>query len=386
MKDKTIDSLCKISKKCSGCQLNSLEYDEQLRVKQSRINKLFLGLCKPESIVPAENYLRYRNKASAVFVQDRNKNIRWGIYQSASGGFCAAEKCFLQPEIADNIFSTVASLIKSCKLKLYNKETKSGLIRSALIRYSESTGQLLLVIVTTDEEFRKEKSFVNALVKKHPEITGIVRSYYEGDAVLMTGEKEEVLFGSGYIEDIMLGCRFKVSAHSFYQINSSQTAKLYKKAIDLASLNGEKTFLDAYCGTGTIGIIASKTAKSGAGVELNPVSVENAKENAVINSAENMEFFCLDAGEYLKSNAGKYDVVFTDPPRAGCSKEFLSSLVNSKPERIVYISCNPQTQVRDIRFLIKNGYKIKKAVPFDLFPQTSHVETVVALTCDSMDI
>ena len=283
-------------------------------------------------------------------------------------------------ELADSIFSTIASLIKSCKIKIYDPKSKTGLFRSAVIRFSESTGQVLLTLVTTKEEFRKEQSFANAVISRHPEITSIVRSFYCGDAVLMTGEEEKILYGEGYIEDELLGCRFRLSSNSFYQINSRQTAALYKKAIDLAALDGNKTFLDAYCGTGTIGIIAAQSAKCGAGVELNPSAVADAKKNAVLNGADNIEFHCLDAGEYLKNCKKEFDVVFTDPPRAGCSKAFLKALAQIKPESIVYISCNPETQVRDIRFLINNGYKIKKAVPFDMFPQTRHVETVVLMT------
>lgn len=379
MEERTINELCGISGKCSGCQLNNLTYSEQLKLKQSKVNRLFYGLIKPEKVVPSPEYLRYRNKASAVFFEDRNREIRWGIYQSATGGFCATRECFLQPKIADEIFNSLAQLLKSFKIKIYNAKSKTGFFRSAMIRISQSTGELMLVLVTADGEIPKERSFVNAILKKHKEITCVVQSVYTGDAVIMTGEKEKILYGKGYIEDELLERKFRVSAHSFYQINSRQTEQLYSEAIAMADLKENEKFLDAYCGTGTIGIIASKSGCEGTGVEINASAVEDAKKNAELNGAENISFLCGDAGEKIEKFGGDYDVVFVDPPRAGCSKKFLSAIAKGKPKRIVYVSCNPETQVRDVRYLMKNGYEIKKAAPFDMFPHANHTETVVQL-------
>ncbi len=380
MEDKSINSCCSAAGKCSGCQLNNLPYSQQLRLKQSKVNRLFYGIIKPEKIVPSPEYMRYRNKSSAVFFEDRKKEIHWGIYQSKSGGFCAARECFLQPEIADEIFNSLSQILKSFKIKIYDSEKKTGFFRSAMIRSSASTNQLMLVLVTADGEFPKERSFVNAILSRHKEITCIVQSIYTGDAVLMTGENEKILFGEGYIEDEILGSKFRVSAHSFYQINSLQTAQLYSEAVSLAQLRSGERFLDAYCGTGTIGIIAAGCGACGEGIEINASAVKDAEKNAEINNIENISFTCGDAGEIIESQEEKYDAVFIDPPRAGCSRKFLSSLVKGSPERIVYISCNPETQVRDVRFLLKNGYRIKKAVPFDMFPHTGHVECVTLLT------
>lgn len=380
MEEKSINSCCQVSGKCSGCQLNNLPYEQQLKLKQSKVNRLFYGIIKPEKIVPSPDYMRYRNKSSAVFYEDRKKETHWGIYQSKSGGFCAVRKCFLQPEAADNIYNSLATILRSFKIKIYDNEKGTGFLRSAMIRSSVSTGQIMLVLVTGEGDFPKERSFVNAILQRHKEITCIVQSIYTGSAVLMTGKKEKVLYGSGYIEDEILGRKFRVSAHSFYQINSRQTVQLYSEAVSLAQLKKGERFLDAYCGTGTIGIIAAGAGAVGEGIEINASAVKDAQKNAELNSADNMSFYCGDAGEIIESEKGKYDAVFVDPPRAGCSRKFLSSLVKGSPQRIVYISCNPETQVRDVRFLLKNGYKIKKAVPFDMFPQTGHVESVVLLT------
>ena len=382
MKTNTINAKCTASRKCSGCQLKNLTYPEQLKLKQSKVNKALAGICNVERIVPAPAEFRYRNKASAVFFEDRSKTVRWGIYQSAKGEVAAVEKCLLQPQLADEIFNTLALLIKSFKIKIYNHHTKTGFLRSATVRVAEASGQVMVTLVTNEGEFSKERQFVNALVKKHGEITTVVRSIYTGDAVIMNGEKEETLFGNGYIEDKLCGKTFRISSRSFYQINSHQTQALYQKAVELADLDANSTFLDSYCGTGTIGIIAAEKAKSGVGVEVNSAAVEDAKINATLNGADNMDFVCGDAGAYLEKeskNGNTFDVVFTDPPRAGCSLKFLKSLCVAKPKKIVYVSCNPETQARDLRYLLKNGYEIKSATPFDMFPQTGHIECAVLL-------
>ncbi len=388
MKKNTINSICNYSGKCSGCQLKNLTYNEQLLLKQSKVNKFLAGICTVEKIVPAPAELRYRNKASAVFFQDKSKNIRWGIYQSARGEVAACEKCYLQPQLADDIFNTIAKAIKSFKIKLYNHDTKEGFLRNVTVRIAEDSGQAMVTLVTGEGEFPKVRSFINSIVKKHTEITAIVQSIYTGDAVIMSGEKEIVLFGDGYIQDGLCGKIFRISSGSFYQINKKQTEKLYKKAVELAELDKNTIFLDAYCGTGTIGIIAGRNAKNGVGVEVNSSAVRDAKINAQLNGEENLTFVCEDAGEFLENESKKgkiFDVVFTDPPRAGCSMKFLKALAKTKPKRIVYVSCNPETQARDIRFLKKHGYVAKTAVPFDLFPQTNHIETVVLLSCHEVE-
>lgn len=382
MKTKIVNTICTASGKCSGCQLKNLTYPEQLKLKQSKANKALAGICNVDRIVPAPAEFRYRNKASAVFFEDRSKTVRWGIYQSAKGEVAAVEKCFLQPETADEIFNTLALLVKSFKVKIYNHQSKKGFLRSATVRFAEFTGQVMVTLVTTQEDFPKEKQFVNALIKRHGNITTVVRSIYTGNAVIMNGEKETTLYGDGYIEDTLCEKLFRISSRSFYQINPCQTQQLYLKAVELAELDENSTFLDAYCGTGTIGIIASQKAKNGVGVEVNSSAVEDAKINGELNGVANMNFVCADAGAYLEKECRKgnaFDVVFTDPPRAGCSIKFLKSLCVAKPKKIVYVSCNPETLARDIRFLRKNGYKIGSATPFDMFPQTGHIECVVQL-------
>ena len=232
-------------------------------------------------------------------------------------------------------------------------------------------------------DFPKQAQFVNALLGRHPEITTIVQNVNNKRTSLVLGEQSRTLYGKGYIEEELCGFRFRISPKAFYQINPTQTEVLYKKAIEYAELSGTERVLDAYCGTGTIGIFASAQAKKVTGVELNPDAIRDARINAKLNDVKNIEFFCADAGKFMveAANCGaEYDVVIMDPPRAGASLEFLHSLVTLAPKKVVYISCNPETQARDLSFLTRKGYKVRRIQPVDMFPHTEHVETVVLLT------
>jgi 23S rRNA (uracil1939-C5)-methyltransferase len=241
----------------------------------------------------------------------------------------------------------------------------------------------MVVLVTGTGVFPSKNNFIKALLNVHPEITTIVQNINNKFTSMVLGKKEAVLYGKGYIEDVLCGCTFRISPKSFYQINPVQTEILYGKAIDFAGLSGKEKIIDAYCGIGTIGIVASKNAGEVIGCELNPDAIKDAKINAKINGIENIKFVCADAGEFMlgmKEQGEKCDVLFMDPPRAGSDKKFLSCAVALSPEKIVYISCNPETQQRDLYYLIKNGYKVKKVQPVDMFPYTAHVETVVLLS------
>lgn len=383
MSNETINSLCTSGKSCPGCQLKNLIYSKQLALKQLKVQKELSGLCKAEKIVPSPKIYGYRNKADAVFFEDKNKNIRWGIYRSSDGNCTAAQKCVIHPDEADSIFNDIALALKSFKIKIYNAKKQTGFFRFAMVRKAFATGKIMLVLVTREGEFPKERSFVNALIKKHPEIATVVQNIYCGDAVIMLGAEQKILFGDGYIEEELCSKKFRISARSFFQINTLQSQNLYIKAKEFASLNENSVFLDAYCGTGTIGIIASQSGACGYGVEINPSAIEDAKINAKINEEKNIEFICGDAGDFAESyakNGGHFDAVFVDPPRRGCSIKFLRSLVLTEPSKIVYVSCNIETFARDARYLKKNGYKIKKAVPFDMFPHTNHTECVALIS------
>lgn len=374
---------CPYAKLCGGCQLQNLTYEEQLRHKQVKCIRLLGRFCRVREIIGMETPYHYRNKVQAAFATDRRGQIISGVYQSSSHKVVAVEHCMTEDEKADEIIGTVRKLLKSFKLKPYNPDTKQGFLRHVLVKRGFQSGQIMVVLVTGTQEFPKKRSFVNALLKAHPDITTVLQNINPRRTSMVLGEKEEILYGDGKIEETLCGLRFRISAKAFYQINPVQTEVLYKTALDFADLSGAETVIDAYCGTGTIGLFAASLAKQVIGVELNRDAVKDAKENARLNNTQNIRFVCADAGEFMLSaaNAGEHaDVVLMDPPRAGSDRAFLSSLVTLAPQKIVYISCNPETQQRDLLFLCKNGYAVKKIQPVDMFPHTDHVETVVMLS------
>lgn len=375
--------ICSVSRKCGGCQLMNLTYPEQLKFKQAKVVKLLGGFHRVNSIIGMENPFHYRNKVQAAFGRTRGGEIISGVYQSSTHNIVKTESCLIEDEKADEIILTVRKLIKDFKLTVFDEKKGNGFLRHVLVKRGFETNEIMVVLVTGTGIFPSKNNFIKELLKIHPEITTIVQNINNKFTSMVLGEKETVLYGNGYIEDVLCGCTFRISPKSFYQINPVQTEILYGKAIEFAGLSGKEKVIDAYCGIGTIGIVASKNAGEVIGCELNPDAVRDAKINAKINSVENIKFVCADAGEFMlgmREHKEKCDVLFMDPPRAGSDKKFLSCAVALSPEKIVYISCNPETQQRDLYYLIKNGYKVKKIQPVDMFPYTAHVETVVLLS------
>ena len=292
------------------------------------------------------------------------------------------DDCLINNQDADRIIVTIRKLAKSFKIDAYNEYTGRGTIRHVLVRRGFYSRQILVAIVCASPIFPHKAKFIEELIKIHPEITTVVMDVNKNGLNLTLGGNETVLYGNGYIEDTLCGYAFKVTAGSFYQVNTQQTEVLYDCAIKMAGLTGREKVLDAYCGVGTIGIISSEFAKEVKAVELNGEAVKNAIDNARINDINNISFYRGDAGKFMvdmSAKGEKFDVVFMDPPRAGSSREFLSALVRTCPKKIIYISCNPQTQKRDIEFLVRNKYRVKKIQPVDMFPHTSHVECVAEL-------
>lgn len=374
---------CPLAKKCGGCQLQNLTYEKQLQYKQVQCIRLLGQFCRVEEILGMEHPYHYRNKVQAAFSEDRRGNIISGVYQAASHRVVAVETCLTEDEKADEIIGTVRRLLKSFKLKPYNPDTGRGFLRHVLVKRGFKSGQIMVVLVIGVREFPKKRSFVNALLHAHPEITTVLQNVNPGRTSMVLGAQEEVLFGPGKIEEQLGDCVFRISARAFYQINPAQTEVLYQKALEFAGLTGRETVIDAYCGTGTIGIFAAGHAKQVIGVELNGDAVSDARENAKLNDVQNIRFFKADAGEFMTgmAKAGeKADVVLMDPPRAGSDRAFLSSLLTLSPKRVVYVSCNPETLRRDLVFLSKNGYRVRKIQPVDMFPHTKHIETVCLLT------
>lgn len=374
---------CPLSKKCGGCQLQNMDYDRQLKYKQALVGKLLGGFGKVERIKGMDDPTHYRCKVQAAFGTTRSGKIVSGVYQSSSHRIVNVDSCLIENEKADAVIVTIRSLLPSSKIRPYDEDKRTGLLRHVLVRVGQNSGEIMVVLVTAGSQFPSKNDFVKALLNAHPEITTIVQNVNTRRDSMVLGDTDKPMFGKGYITDTLCGCTFKISPQSFYQINPTQTEHLYNAAVALAQLTGGERVIDAYCGTGTIGLIAAKHAKEVLGVELNESAVRDARLNAKLNKAENIRFVCADAGEVMEEMPAQNescDVVLMDPPRAGSSKQFLESLVRLSPDRVVYISCNPETLARDLRFLTKNGYKVKKIKPFDLFPFTKHIETVVLLT------
>ena len=376
-------SMCPVMRQCGGCQMLDMPYAEQLKTKRKRLETLLKGICPVKDMIGMEDPFYYRNKVHAVFDRDRRGNIISGIYQENTHNVVPVEKCMIEDQKADEIIGTIRGMLKSFKIRTFDEDTGYGLLRHVLIRRGFESGEIMVVLVTASPVFPSKNNFVKALREKHPEITTIVQNINGRGTSMVLGEKEHVLYGKGYIVDTLCGCSFRISSRSFYQVNPVQTEKLYTKALELAGLTGKETVVDAYCGIGTIGIIASKKAGNVIGVELNQDAVRDAINNAKMNQISNIRFFCNDAGRFLvnMAEAGeKADVVIMDPPRSGSTEEFMDSIAKMGAKKVVYVSCNPETLARDLAYMKKLGYKAKEAVGFDMFPATEHVETVVLLS------
>ena len=379
---------CPHSKKCGGCQLQNLTYPEQLEWKNRLCIKLLGQFAHVEPIIGMESPYHYRNKVQAAFGTTRAGRIISGIYQSSTHNIVAVDSCMTEDKAADKIITDTRKLLADFKMTAYNEVTGRGFLRHVLVKRGFATNEIMVVLVTGTPVFPARSNFLRALLKLHPEITTVVQNVNDRFTSMLLGPNEKTLFGPGFITDVLCGLKFRISAKSFYQINPVQTEVLYGKAMEFAGLTGRETVIDAYCGIGTIGVIAAKTAGQVLGVEVNRDAVRDAIANAKLNNMKNIRFICADAGEFMvdmAQNGEHCDVLLMDPPRAGSDRAFLSSAVTLAPKRIVYVSCNPETLARDLHFLTKRGYRVEKIQPVDMFPHTNHVETVVLLSHKKAD-
>lgn len=373
---------CPVFQKCGGCCYLDKSYEKQLKLKQQQVAALLKPYGKLEGIVGMEDPFYYRHKVHAVFGWDRKGKVIKGVYKEGTHILVPVEKCLLENEKAGEIITTIQKLLPSFKIKTYDEDTGYGLLRHVLVRVGHATGQIMVVLVLGSPILPSKNNFVKALRKEHPEITTVIVNVNDKKTSMVLGEKEQVIYGPGYIEDKLCGLTFKISPKSFYQVNPVQTEKLYKCALKYAGLTKKDKVLDAYCGTGTIGMIASKEAGQVIGVELNRDAVRDAVSGARKNGISNIKFYQADAGEFmvkLANEGQKMDVVLLDPPRSGSDEKFLSSLTKLAPERVVYVSCNPETLARDLKYLCGKGYRMVKGKAFDMFPMTGHVECVIMM-------
>ena len=393
-------NICPASKRCGACQYIGIPYEEQLKKKQRGMEQILRRFGRVQKIIGMENPEHYRNKVHAAFAFQKGRGMISGIYQEGTHMVIPVDTCLLEDCKADEIILSIRQLAKSFRIKAYDEDTGYGLLRHVLVRTGHVTGQIMVVLVLGSPIMPSKKNFVNELCKLHPEITTIILNVNNKRTSMVLGEKEQVLYGKGYIEDKLCGRTFRISSKSFYQVNAVQTEKLYNKAIEYAALTGQETVIDAYCGIGTIALTAAEHVKKVVGVELNQTAVRDAVVNAKINGIKNADFYQNDAGRFMiqLAEAGeKVDVMFMDPPRSGSTEEFMNAVLRLRPERIVYVSCNPETLARDLDYLTRteqvrsgkeggkngkrqgDGYRVIEMTPVDMFPFTEHVETVCLL-------
>ncbi len=381
-----IQPKCKICTSCGGCQYQQIRYEKQLEFKTNRVKEAMKRIAhidaKVNDCIGAKNPYHYRNKIQMPYAKDRKGNIVYGFYKQNTHEIIPTKECMIEDKRAASILWDVKDLLKEYKIPIYNEDSGKGILRYVLIRTSYHYDELMVVLITSILNFPGQRNFVDALLKKHPEITTIVENVNNRHTNVILGNKEKVLYGPGFIKDSILGLTFEISPSSFYQVNPEQVEVLYKTALDLIDINKQQVVLDAYSGVGTIGLIASKNAKKVISVEIVKDAHKNAIENAKRNNINNIEFHCGDAGEFISSYDGDLDIVIMDPPRKGSDEKFLSTLINKRVKQIIYVSCDPETMARDIGYL-SSHYKVTYLQPVDNFPMTAHVETIGKLELKS---
>ena len=384
-----IQAPCPVARQCGGCQIQQMSYERQLSFKENkvcnnlrRLGGLDLSAMEVEPICGMEEPFHYRNKAQFPIGRDKNGKIIAGFYAGRTHSIIANTDCLLGAEENEAILNEVISWMEVCKVEPYDEKTGKGLVRHVLIRKGFTTKELMVCLVINGRKIPQVEKLVDRL-QKIEGMTAIMANVNTEQTNVILGKEIQPIWGHDYIEDYIGNVKYRISPLSFYQVNPVQTEKLYGKALEYAELTGKETVVDAYCGIGTIGIIASKKAGNVIGVELNQDAVRDAINNAKMNQISNIRFFCNDAGRFLvnMAEAGeKADVVIMDPPRSGSTEEFMDSIAKMGAKKVVYVSCNPETLARDLAYMKKLGYKAKEAVGFDMFPATEHVETVVLMS------
>ncbi len=407
------NSPCPVDARCGGCKNLAVPYKRQLVRKQVAIERLFDGIADERTfsvIKGMKDPYHYRNKVISPFApgkklppvpskagtgkaQAKGKRpaaryeILTGMYAAGTHDLVPTEHCLIENEVAKKVTLAVRDIMRKHGISAYRESTGTGFMRHAVVRVGHKSGEVLVTLVTNSDEFPSSKSFCRELLRRCPQVTTVVQNVNERQTNVILGDKERVLYGPGFILDELCGLSFRISSKSFYQVNATQTEVLYRCAMDLARFDGTQTAIDAYCGTGTIGLVA---AKSGAarviGVDSVEAAIRDAQQNARHNGIENAEFVAADATDFMEGlareglpeDAGEL-VVLMDPPRAGSTERFLRAAASLSPARIVYVSCNPETQARDVEFLYDEGYRVVAVQPVDMFPQTDHIECVVAL-------
>lgn len=383
-----IEEDCSTYKKCGGCELRHIDYETTINMKKYSVeNTLKKTLSRKDievnEVIKMDNPYFYRNKLQYPIGVDDNNNPVMGVYAQRSHKIIETNECRIQNKLCQNIAKDIFKFIKENNIKVYNEKTLTGSIRHIIVRIGIKTNEVLVTLVTNERKIEKEDLLVKYITEKYKEIKTIAKNINSKNTNVILGNKTEIIFGDGYIEDYIGKFKFKISPRSFYQVNPVQTEKLYSKAVEYAGLTGEETIFDLYCGIGTIGIFASDNVKKIYGIETIKEAIDDAKENVKINGVNNSEFFVGDVEkvlpEFIKERNITADVIFIDPPRKGCDNTALETILNIEPKKIVYVSCNPASLARDLKTL-EEKYKIEKLAICDMFPFTHHIETVTLLT------
>jgi 23S rRNA (uracil1939-C5)-methyltransferase len=377
---------CAAFAKCGGCVYRHIDYNSETEIKYNRVKDAmeriggFSGL-KINPVVQNDRPNRYRNKAQ-IPVCNTEKGVDFGFYAAHSHRVVPCADCLLQPESFNRAAGIVRDFMNSTAQTAYDEATGRGRLRHIYIRYAEALDELMICLVVNGNGLKYEDMLVESLKNEFPNLKSVIINSNKENTNVILGKNNRTAYGSDYITDALCGRKFKLSPLSFYQVNRSQAEKLYTIAAEYADLQGGETLLDLYCGTGTIGLTMADKCKELIGVEIIPDAVKDAVENAAINNITNARFICSDASraaESLKAGGTAPDVVIIDPPRKGCDIPLIDTIASLSPEKVVYVSCDPETLARDLRQFANRDYSVEELTPVDLFSRTPHVETVARL-------
>lgn len=377
--EKRAEPPCEHFSKCGGCQLMCLSYSQQLEFKRQAVKDALLrlgGIDTQPDIIGMKEPFRYRNKM--IFPIDKSGN--WGFYRERSHDVIPLKDCLLGDEINSKIMNAISDYVRKYNVSVYDEASHKGIIRRGFIRSAED--EIMVVISANADSLPNNDALISSICAVSDKIKSIILNINKKRTNLVLGDKNVTLWGKDRLSAKLLGLEYEISPHSFFQVNPVQTEVLYKTAIDFAEISKNDRVMDIYCGIGTISLTAATRAKSVIGVEIVPEAITDAKENAKRNNIENAEFYCAAAEKIVPElirNGETPNMVILDPPRKGSDEKTLSAIVQAKPERIVYVSCNPATLARDAKFLCDNGYEVKKTTAVDMFPHTTHVECCVML-------
>ncbi len=382
-----IQSDCEADARCGGCAYRHIKYESELEIKKQTVTdamKRIGGIdLECEEILSIKEPEYYRNKAQIPVGMSPDGKVITGFYSKKSHRIIDCDECKLQHRDFPKLVSAVKEYIYENPVTVYNEETGEGLLRHIYLRQGVKTGETMVCLVINADTIPKKERLLHKLLETGINIKSVVLNKNKKDTNVVLGEDCEIIYGSDFIEDELCSLRFRISPLSFYQVNPEGTELLYKRARDYAGLTGGEVLLDLYCGAGTIGMTMAEKAKQVIGVEIIPQAIENAKENARLNGIENVRFICDDAkgaAKTLYDEGIRPEVVVVDPPRKGCSREVLETIVRMSPDRVVYVSCDPATLARDCAVMKELGYGVEKLSAVDMFPRTVHVESVALLS------